>query len=266
MLTLAFESGLALLQRNFGEAIFADDAPIPATIRAATGPATASRFGIYRNNVMAGLIKAVAERYPVVRKLLWDDAFDCAARLYVTMEPPRGPVLFEYGESFPAFLRRIGQCAAADYLADIAELEAARTRAYHAADATPVGPDAFAALPADGLADLRVILHPSVALLHSRFPVVSIWEASVYASDNDKMISTWKPEPALVARPDLDVEVRRLSAGAYDFLAALAAGETVGSAAVRATAQVPDFDLAEAFATLIAARVVVGLVPANPHN
>ena len=58
--------------------------------------------------------------------------------LYVTSEPPRSPVLLEYGDSFPQFLRNIGQGAAADYLADVAELEAARTRAYHAADATPL--------------------------------------------------------------------------------------------------------------------------------
>ena len=75
MIALAVENGLAQLQRAFADAIFFDDAPIPATIRAASGRAHASRFGVYRNNVIAGLIKAVAARYPVVRKLLWDDAF-----------------------------------------------------------------------------------------------------------------------------------------------------------------------------------------------
>ena len=152
----------------------------PATIRAASGPAHASRFGVYRNNVIAGLINAVAARYPVVRKLLWDDAFSRVAQLYVTAEPPRSPVLLEYGDSFPRFLRSIGDGAAADYLADMAELEAARTRAYHAADAMPLSRDAFAALAPDetcricGSGCIRRFM-----LLNSRFPVVSIWEANL---------------------------------------------------------------------------------------
>ena len=83
MLSLALESPPMRLQRTFAEAILSGDAPIPATIREASGPAHASRFSVYRNNVIAGLINAVSARYPVVRKLLWDDAFNRVAHQYV---------------------------------------------------------------------------------------------------------------------------------------------------------------------------------------
>lgn len=264
MIAVPLENSLAQFQRAFAEAVFAGDAPIPATIRAASGPAGASRFGVYRNNVMISLINAVAARYPVVRKLLWDDAFDRVARLYVVEEPPRSPVLFEYGESFPGFLRKIGQGAAADYLADVAELEAARTRAYHAADARPVGKDAFAGLPADRLTDMRLKLHPSVVLLRSRFPVVSIWEANL--SDNDNTISEWRRESALIARPRRHVEVRRISDGACEFLAALSERQTIGSAIGRAVAIAPDLDLAECFTVLISANIVAGFDPSESRH
>jgi hypothetical protein len=267
MLGLPIESGQARLQRSFAEAILFDDAPIPATVRAASGAAHASRFGVYRNNVIAGLINAVAARYPVVRKLLWDDAFNRAAHLYVTSEPPRSPVMLEYGDSFPQFLRNVGQCAASDYLADVAELEAARTRAYHAADAKPLPRDAFAALAPEDLPDLRVTLHPSVTLLQSRFPVVSIWEANRH--DNDNTVSVWKPECALIARRQRQVEVRVISAGAHAFLAALAEGRTIGSAIAHGMANVPCFDLAECFEALISADVAIALElserPAGAH-
>jgi hypothetical protein len=271
MLALPIESGQAQLQRSFAEAILFDDAPIPATIRAASGPAHASRFGVYRNNVVAGLIKAVAARYPVVRKLLWDDAFNRVAHLYVTSQPPRSPVMLEYADSFPQFLRKVGQCAASDYLADVAELEAARTRAYHAADAEPLPRDAFAALAPEDLPGLRVTLHPSVTLLKSRFPVVSIWEANRRDDDqhNDNTVSLWKPECALIARPYGQVEVRALSAGPHAFMAALAEGHTVGSAIAQGMANVPCFDLAECFETLISADIAVAVElserPADTH-
>ena len=252
-------TGFAEIQGTFAAAILSDAAPIPAAIREASSEIAASRFGVYRNNVIAGLMNAVAARYPVVRKLLWEDSFRTVARQYVTTEPPKSPVLIEYGESFPKFLRNIGQGTAVDYLADIAELEAARARAYHAADARPVGRDAFAALAPDRLADLRVKLHPSVTLLKSRFPIVSIWEAN--HCDGDTTIKEWKQESALVARPGLQVEVWRLTNAEHAFFAALSDGQTVAAAVERATARTNHFDLAAALTTLVAANVVVGFEP-----
>jgi hypothetical protein len=226
MLALAADDALTRLQGAFADAVFFDYAPIPATIRSATGQAHASRFSVYRNNVFAGLTNAIGARYPIVRKLLWEDGFDRIAHLYVSAEPPRSPVLLEYGESFPQFLRSIGQGVSANYLADVAELESARTRAYHAADATPVARDAFSQLAPDEIPNLRLELHPSVQLLKSQFPVVSIWEANLHANDNT--LNLWQPECALIARPRLDVEFRRLTPGAYEFLSALAEGSSVG--------------------------------------
>jgi hypothetical protein len=176
--------------------------------------------------------------------------------MYVMATPPRSPVMLAYGDSFPSFLRRIGQGSAVEYLADIAELESARTRAYHAEDATPVGLDEFMRLPMHWLAELRLRLHPSVTLLTSRFPVVSIWESNLYANDN--AFEQWRPESALIARPDLDVEVHRLSAGAYEFFTALQQERTVGDASASAMAKDPRFDLTACLSTLIASRIVVG--------
>jgi hypothetical protein len=257
MLAWPLESPPLRLQRAFAEAILSSEAPVPAAVREASGPASASRFSVYRNNVIAGLINAVSARYPVVRKLLWDDAFNRIAHQYVVSEPPRSPVLLEYGESFPKFLRGVGRGAAASYLADVAEIESARTRTYHAADAAPLSREAFNTVATDEWPEVRIVMHPSVALLKSDFPVVSIWQANLYANDNT--LDVWKPECALIARPHLDVEVRSISAGVYEFIAALAQGQTVGAAVATASSQAPEFDLAECFNVLISADLAVGL-------
>jgi hypothetical protein len=257
MLALTLDDGLTQLQAAFADAVFFDHAPIPATIRDASGEAHASRFAVYRNNVFAGLINAIGARYPVVKKLLSDNGFNRVAQMYVSAEPPRSPVLLEYGESFPQFLRSVGHSISADYLADVAELESARTRAYHAADAIPVARDSFSRLATDEIPGLRLALHPSVQLLKSHFPVVSIWEANLHANDN--ALNLWQPECALIARPRLEVEVRRLTPGAYEFVSALAEGCSVGEALDRGTANVPKFDLTECFETLISADITVAL-------
>jgi hypothetical protein len=262
MIPLAIEDRHASLQRSFAEAVMSGDAPIPAAIRLASGPAAASRFGVYRNNVLASLINALAARYPISRSVLWPDTFEGAARLFVNMHPPHSPVLLHYGEGFPGFLRDIGIGPSAEYIADLAELESARVRAYHAADATPLSLEALNGLPPDALPDLRFNVHPSVSFIRSRFPIVSVWEAAHAGAHAD----VWKAEAALIARPQLDVQVWRLPPGGYEFFSAIACGCTVGGAVATGTEHDAQFDLAAAFSIMMCAGAVTGIAGAGASD
>lgn len=261
MLALAFESGLRDLQRGFAEAIFSQDVAIPAAVRKASGSACLSRFGVYRNNVVASLIRAIGSRYPACRALLWPETFDEAARLYVMSEPPRSPVMLQYGDSFPGFLRRIGHGAAADYAADLAELETARVRAYHAADAGSLPLETFRRLPEDVFPGLRIRLHPSATLLQSRFPIVSVWEAAIRGGNGEGL--AWRPESALIARPENDVEVRTLPPGGFAFFAALGEGQTIAEASEKAAVGGAAFDLAACLGVMMCSGVVIDVQPSE---
>jgi hypothetical protein len=241
------------LAHALAEPIFRGRGPISRTIPTPASPIGTNRLPIHRNNDVARLVRVMAARYPVVRKLLWDDTFSHVAGCYVNEQPQRSQVLRDFGDSFPQFLRSTGTGAAVSYLADIAELEAACTRALHAAGAEPAGLDAFD-LPPDRLTDMRFDLHPSVILLKSRFPIVSVWEANLHRTDNT--ISSWQPEAAMIARPRRAVEVRRISEGEYEFVAALAGGLTVGAALTRSYASTQFFDPAACFAMWISANVI----------
>jgi hypothetical protein len=254
--SIANEDRHAVLQRDIADAILSDDAPIPATIQLASGPATASRFGVYRNNVLFGLMNALAARYPVSREILWPDSFEGAARLFVIMHPPRSPVMLNYGDDFPNFLRSIGTGSSTEYVADIAALESARVGAYHAPDATPLAAGLFEKLSPEALPNMRFKMHPSVSLLRSRFPVVSAWEAA----RGDGHVGAWKAEAALVARPFFDVQVWRLPPGGYEFFLAISNDVTIAEAVSEAAASDTQFDLAQVFQVLICAGAVVGIV------
>ena len=58
--------------------------------------------------------------------------------VFVREQPPRSPLLAIYGDEFADFIAAFEPARELPYLADVARLEAARTRAYHAADATPL--------------------------------------------------------------------------------------------------------------------------------
>ena len=105
---------------------------------------------------------------------------------------------------------------------------------------------------------MRVILHPSVFLIASRFPIVTIWRNN--QSDGEiAMIDRWRAEAALVARPFLDVEVRCLPPEGHAFINALAEGHTIAMASAAGVAVAPDFDIASNLSLLADANVVVGL-------
>jgi hypothetical protein len=164
-----------------------------------------------------------------------------------------------YGDAFADFLENFEPCSALPYLADLARLEAARTHAYHAPDATPLGPDAFARLSPAELMDLRVALHPSVALLASPHPV-----ATIFAMNMGELplaeITDWKGEDLVIARPHATVEVHLLPQGGSVFLARLSEGATLAKAAEAALAAHPDFDLTENLAHLIGSALATAIV------
>lgn len=236
-------------QDNWAQALLDPSGAPPPGVAHHAGRAPDRRFAVYRNNVMVGLTGALAARFPAARLIAGEDFFDAAARAFAARSPPRSPLMMTYGEEFPDFLARQDLCADVPYLADVARLEAARTRAYHASDAAPLTAADLARVSQETLAELRFVLHPSLEIIASRFPVVTIWAMNAGALELAE-ISDWSPETALVIRPALDVEVRRLPPGAEAFLRGLAAGDRLADAAREALAQSPDFDLAANLAAL----------------
>jgi len=243
------------IQGSFAAGLLGLPAELPYSLRASTAARAESGLAVYRNNVTAGLIKVVSTRFPVVRRLVGVESFDAAVRRFIAAEPPRSPVLLGYGDAFPQFLRRLGRDACIDYVADIAELEIARGTAYHAADVDPLPADAFVSLPSERLADLRLSLHPSAVLMQSRFPIVSVWQAS--QGPDELALRQWRAEAALIARLRLEVEVWRLPPGGFEFLTELSRGSTMAQSAEAALRGAPDFDLTVNLSLLLDARIVI---------
>ncbi len=248
-------------QRQFAAALMNLELPVPEGLTSWSGPRPARRFGVYRNNVSAGLIEALAVRYPVVSRLVGEEFFRAMTREYVRAELPRSRVLIDYGESYPSFLGAFPPVTSLKYLGDVARLESAYWRAYHAADERSLGPTSFATIKAAALPNIRFTLHHSAAIVPSRWPIVSIWESNTRDAEV-QLIDLSMPENALVARPALEVEVSRLSKGAATFLTGLAGGHSLAEAAGLAAESEPSFDLTANLVMLIQARIVTHIIAA----
>lgn len=213
-----------------------------------------SGIAVYVSNVAAGLVKVLSTRFPVARRLVGAELFDAALRAFIAAEPPASAELLSYGDGFPQFLRRFGRDACVNYVADIAELEAACGKARRAAVVAPTPVD-IASMPGELLADLRLSFHPSVALVQSRFPIVSVWHAN--QAEADTALRQWRAEAALVARPLQDVEIWRLPPGGFEFLSELSRGSTILQSAESAVNETPEFDLAVNLSLLRDANIVI---------
>lgn len=238
---------LAEYQRTFVETLL-QEAPSPDR-----------RIGVYRNNVHASLVAALAAGFPVVRRLVGEDFFEAMAVLFIRRQPPSSPVLAEYGAGFAAFLAAFEPAAELPYLPDIARLEWACGTAYHAADGTPSGIERLAAIPEESLGTTRFRLHSATGIVASPWPIVSIWTTNTHESETRRIGPESPAETALVTRPRLDVQVRCLPPGGDVFVDALADDRPLGEAAAAAAESAPDFDLAATLAVLFDAGAVAGL-------
>jgi Putative DNA-binding domain len=200
-------------------------------------------------------INILARRFPVIRRLVGDESFRAMARRYLASEPARFTLLHAYGDSFPRFLSSQGDSASFEYVADIAELELGYDKAQRAGRS--VSSQQVTLLSPAQLFELGLVLHPSVSVVASRFPIVAIWEGN-RRDDRIFMIERWIAESALVARPFLQVEVRRLPPGGYPFIAALLQGQSLSAAAGAASAVAPDFDFGSGLTLLMESNIVMG--------
>jgi len=206
--------------------------------------ASEQRLNIHRNNRMASLIEALAIAFPATLRIVGEDYFRGLAAEFVRGQPPRAPLLLSYGDDLPAFITTFAPAADIAYLADVARLEAAVMRAYHAVDDKPLSVCELQWLTQEGAAEVRLTLPPAVFLLRSAFPAATLWERNL--AETFVPLTDWSAEDVIVCRPALDVIVRVLPPGAADFLEALMRGQTIGEAA--ALVATPAFDLSATLA------------------
>jgi hypothetical protein len=241
----------------FRDALFDPSCAVPDDIRVRSGADANQRFSVHRNNALSALVDALATTFPVVQALVGEDFFRATASAFVRQSPPTSPVLAGYGGAFPSFLASFPPAQQIGYLADVAQLEWLYQSALYAAEASALSHEDLQGLaghPA-ALAARHWPLHPSVGVLRSTHPVVSIWAAHQH-DDNSETLHALsgiqhRPEAALIVRPDgWTVSVIRISAAEALFLGALQDGGSLPQAIALVSDSGQTLDLPFVLATL----------------
>lgn len=206
------------------------------------------RLSVYRNTFASTLIRAMRLSCPAVNRLVGTAFFDAAVREYIAVRPPHSSYLDEFGGDFADFLEQFRPARSVPYLPDVARLEWAVSRGLHAPDAPALGAAEVGIVDPADHERIRFHPHPSVSLVHSRFPVDEIWR-SVLDSDDARLAAIDPGSGAvwvIVQRHESGIRVDRLEATTWRFLDDLFAGCALGDA----VGKHPDIDAARILADL----------------
>lgn len=232
---------------------------VPRDWGATNGSDARVRFDVYRNNVWTSWVQALVETYPVLHRVMGDEAFRDMALLFVGEQPPSDVVLAHYGQGVAEFLQRLmlGSSAnaakSAAWWPDLARLEYARVSSFHAADATALSTLMLedGLRQAQGLHDVVFTFQPCVQVVHSQWSVSRVWMAYQQDTVTRAVACQPAPESVLICREGWDVVMVRLTLASGRFLDRLRKGETLGEAAHAAMGEDALFDLSATLALLL---------------
>jgi hypothetical protein len=218
-----------------------------------------ARLAIHRHHIKRSLAKALAGTFPTVQALVGADFFRQTAEAFAAQNLPTQPVLAEYGAEFPDFLSAQAARHGLAYLADVARLDWALNTAFYSCRGPRLTDADLADLPPERLASRRLTLAPGTALVRSRYPLDLIWAASQPGAPEGRVDIDRGPTRLLVLPRAQDAGFIVLGEGEAAFVAAVADGQSLETAAGAAFAIQSGFELSACFARLLGCEAFAAL-------
>jgi hypothetical protein len=247
------------LQAAFAARLRGEDGSALVDVVASDTISAAARLRIHRHHVRRSLVAALASTFPTVQAIVGEAFFRTMAEGFVLGELPAQPVLAEYGAGFPAFVSGYRPAAELPYLADMAALDWAMNIAFHAPLEDRLTGTSLADLPAERLFELKPVLAAGSTLLRSPYPIDRIWHASQPGTTVASVSLNEGPASVLVLRRPDDAAFACLEPPDAAFVAALAAGASLGQAAEAALSIEPRSDTSDTFARLLSLQAFAAL-------
>ena len=232
---------LASFQRDFAQALMTDGQAVPSL--------QSQAFAVHRNTSALGVVEALRASYPTVDMLLGDEAFTQVALEFRHEQPPKGPVLSDYGRDFAGFLRCQPWTCELPYLADVARLDWLWLESF-------LAPDAIAK-PLQPSPTARIALHPAARFAWTATPAMTIWLAHRDPWSIAELEPDWVEEGALFTRSGSCVRAESIDAALHQLLTECVVPMTVAGLVEKVAAAFPTANLPELLRQGIAAGALL---------
>jgi hypothetical protein len=219
-----------------------------------------ARLGIYRNAYRVRLIEALDDVYPILHRLVGDEAFDALGSSFVEAHPSQFRSIRWYGRELADFLLTERPFADQPILSEIARFEWTLSEVFDAADARAMDRTGLQAVAPAQWGALRFGFHPSLRRLELAWNTVAVWQAASEMREPLDFERSPDTVPWLLWRRDFKNYFRSLDAIEHGALAAAIAGGSFTAICESLGAHLPEEDIPLRAATLAATWVDSGLV------
>jgi len=255
---------LKSMQRNWLNNICDGHNTVPTDLH---GEHSAARFEIYRSSWQANMGNAMADTYPVIKKLLGVDFFQAMAQCYIEKNHSRYGDIHLYGEYFANFIREFEPARELIYLPEVARLEWMVHQVFHAADVDNIDIYRLASFSMSQLETSTIKLHPGLRLLQSNFPVHDIWRVNQSNFNQHVVINLdIGSVNLLVFRKDLNVVLLPLSLIDYQFIQRLQSTKNIAEAYTKTLQLDTEFNMASVLHLLFDYELVSEITTFNKKS
>jgi hypothetical protein len=254
------ELQLRELQRELQRHLLGEESAIGAAIVDAPPLPADARLAIYRNAYRTRLIEALDDTYPVLHKILGDDAIMALGERFVAAHPSVHRSIRWYGRELADFVGRCPPFAEQPVLSEVARFEWTLSEVFDAPDAEPIGRAALASVGAGDWAALVFRFHPSVRRLEFRWNTVAVWKAMNGDSDPPAPEQSAAAVDWLLWRHDLENYFRSMDAAESAALEAALGASTFAEICLALTAHLSEEEVPLRAATLVGSWVDSGII------
>jgi hypothetical protein len=205
-------TALRQLQRELQSHLLREDSSIADAIVDAPPLPVAERLNIYAHGYRVRLIDALDNTYPLLHRLLGDEAFMALGESFVAAHPSAHRSIRWYGRELAEFLRRTMPHADQPILAELAQLEWTLAEVFDAPDAEPKSRAEFASIDPSAWNELRFEFHPSLRRLPLRWNTAAAWQALNSGETPPHPECAERAVPWLLWRQDLQNYFRSMTA------------------------------------------------------
>jgi len=203
---------LSDIQTLFQTGLTGPDAQILQHIQDSAKLDRAGLFAVYRNAYTQRLTEILANDFPKLLTFLGEEEFRVLAHGYIAACPSQYSNARWFGRNLAqGFLTTDLQYGAHPLLAELAALEWALGEAFDSPDDPIITVEDLMSVPPEHWPGLRLTLHSSVRIVHSRWGAPEIWLAIDHGEETVPRDTAGEPVAVLVWRRDFKACYRVLS-------------------------------------------------------
>jgi len=187
------------------------------------------RVGIYHGMYLLRMEEALETDFPALQHFLGQQNFRTLVAGYVQVHPSRSYTLNRLGDHLPEYVKAAPGVPRREFCHDLARLELLVSQVFDGPETKSLSGEAIAKVPADGWERAHLTPVTAFRLGAFRYPVNAYLE-STQRDDHDHPKPRLKDAWVAIFRRDFRVRRVDLTRPAYDLLADLVSGKTLGEA------------------------------------